>query len=620
MDKCLVNRLVTGLLVAGLVSPGVVLALDANIEGLEGEPAENLETYLDGLDAEQYSPQRLESEVRRLAGESLRVYGYYEPTFELRFDDRDAPEEVTIVVDPGEPVRIERLAFGLAGGAADDQPFQDAIDAYPQEEGDVLRHAPFDALRSQLSGLALERGYFDWRFTERRMEIRPWANSARLSLDLDSGPRYRFGPVRFHGQHIETERLQALAPFHEGKPYLASDIATFNQRLGQTEWFGSVSVRPLLDAGIGELALPPAPIGFLNALDVEGLPEAPPPEPRLSAEALAAAASLQAPAVPEVPIEVSVTPADRHQFEVGIGFATDVGPRMRFSWDQPWVNRYGHSLEHDLYLSGPEQEFSGVYNMPLDDPRRDSYRLQYGLRNEDNEDTETLEASVEFGRRWQFDNAWEQIVYLRATYEDFTQADLDNQVLLLYPGVRWTRTRSRNPTFPRWGDRQQISVQYSSEAWGSDAEFLRLDADTQWIRSLGDDYRFVGRVGAGSIVTDDFENIPPSLRFFAGGDTSVRGYGYETLSPENSDGELVGGEQRLVGSVEAQRRITGPWWLASFVDAGDAFTDWWPQELNTSAGLGVRWISPVGPIRFDVAHPFDSDDAYRIHFAIGPEF
>ncbi|WP_136246662.1 autotransporter assembly complex protein TamA [Halomonas borealis] len=620
MDKCFIKHLSLASLVACFAAPGAALAMDASIEGIDGAPADNLEVYLDGLEADQYSPQRLKAEIQRLAQESLKVYGYYEPTLEIAFDDPEAPSAVTLDVDPGEPVRIERLGFRLAGDAAEDPPFRAAIAGYPQEEGEVLLHAPFDALRSQLSGLALSRGYFDWSFTERRMEIRPWDHSARLSLALDSGPRHRFGPIHFRGQHIETERLEALAPFSEGQPYLAGDIATFNQRLGQTEWFSSVGVRPQLDAGVRELALPPPRRDFLQALDVAGLPPAPAPMPRLSAEALTAANDLRAPAVPEVPIEVTLTPADRHQFEVGVGFATDVGPRTRFSWDQPWVNRYGHSLNHDLYLSAPEQEFSGVYTMPLEDPRRDSYRLQYGLRNEDNEDTESLEASVEFGRRWQFDNAWEQIVYLRATYEDFTQADEDNQVLLLYPGVRWTRTRSRNPTFPTWGDRQQITLQYSSEAWGSSAEFLRMKADSQWIRSLGENYRFVGRVGAGSVVTDDFGDIPPSLRFFTGGDNSVRGYGYESLSPEDDEGQLTGGEQRLVASVEAQRRLTGKWWLAGFVDVGDAFTDWWPQELNTGAGLGLRWISPVGPIRLDVAHPFDNEDAFRLHFAIGPEF
>jgi translocation and assembly module TamA len=163
-------------------------------------------------------------------------------------------------------------------------------------------------------------------------------------------------------------------------------------------------------------------------------------------------------------------------------------------------------------------------------------------------------------------------------------------------------------------------VQYSSEAWGSDAEFLRVNGDTQWLRMLGDNHRFIGRLNVGAIETDDFKNVPTSLRFFAGGDNSVRGYSYESLSPKDARGRLIGGQQRFVASVEAQRRITGKWWLASFVDTGDAFTSWWPEELNTGAGLGVRWISPVGPIRFDVAHPFDNDDAYRIHFAIGPEF
>ncbi|RTR05085.1 outer membrane protein assembly factor [Halomonas nitroreducens] len=618
MENRRMRRLGAVLLCLGMAP--AALAIDARIEGVEEELADNVEVYLDGLDASQYRPERLEAEVRRLSQEALRVYGYYSPRLRVRFDDADAPTEVTVAIEPGEPVRIERLAFSLEGEAAEDRPFGEAIAAYPQAEGDVLRHAPFDALRSRLASLALERGYFDWRFDERRMEIRPWAHSARLSLTLDSGVRHRFGEVRFSGEHIEQDRLQSLVPFGEGAPYLASDIATLNQRLGETEWFGSVSVRPRLDAGIGRLALPEAPPGLYRALDAEGGSPLPPPAPRLSREALAAAGEVQAPAVPSVPIDVTVTPADRHQFEVGVGYATDVGPRARFAWDQPWVNRYGHSLDHDLYISGPEQQFSGTYRMPLENPRRDSYQLQYGLRNKDNEDTRALEASVEFGRRWKFDNAWEQLIYLRSTYEDFTQAGVSNQVVLLYPGVRWTRTRSRNPTFPTWGDRQQLTLQYSSEMWGSSAEFLRLNGDSQWIRMLGEDNRFIGRVGVGAIATDDFADIPPSLRFFTGGDNSVRGYAYESLSPEDEDGELIGGEQRFVASVEAQRRLTGKWWLASFVDVGDAFTEWWPEALNTGAGLGVRWISPVGPIRLDIAHPFDAEDAFRIHFAIGPEF
>ena len=596
-----------------------VLAIEATIEGVDDPLAENVRLYLDGLQAKQYSPARLESEVLQRSSEALRVYGYYSPRIEPRFDDPEAPTRVTLEIRPGEPVLIEVLELSVSGDAADDAPFNEAIDDFPLSEGDRLRHAPFDSLRSQLANLALERGYFNWRFTDRRMEVRPYANSARLYLALDSGQRHRFGDVTFQGHHIETARLENLAPFDSGEPYLASEVARFNQRLGQTEWFASVSVRPRLGRELALLALPDTDATWWQSLDVEGV-DPTDDGPRMAAEALVSAASLQRTEIPEVPIDVVVSPANRHQFEVGIGYSTDVGPRLRFTWDQPWVNRFGHGLDHDLYVSAPEQRFSGVYTLPLADPLRDSYRFQYGLRNKDNEDTRTLEGTVEAGRRWTFDNDWEQTLYVRGTYEDFTQAGVSNQVLLLYPGISWSRTRTRNPTFPTWGDRQRLSVEYSSDWWGSDAEFLRLTGDSEWIRTLGNDNRFIGRVGLGSIVTDDFADIPPSLRFFTGGDRSVRGYAYETLAPEDDEGRLVGGEQLLTVSLEGQRRITGKWWGAAFIDSGDAFSDWGPSDLNTGAGLGIRWISPVGPIRLDVAHPFDVDDAFRIHFAIGPEF
>jgi len=619
-ERCHVLRFAGCSLLIGLLGQAsIAVALDATIEGVDGEIADNIEVYLEGLDGEEYSADRLRAEVARLTQEATRVFGYYEPLLDISFDDPENPDDVFIRVDKGEAVKIEVLDITVVGEAAEDEPFRLAVDAYPQQEGDILLHAPYDSLKGKLSGLTLERGYFDWNWTDTRMEVRPWANSARIYLGLDSGPRYHYGNVSISGSHIVEERLRNLIPFEAGDLYLASDVAEYNNELGKTEWFKSISVRPRLERQKGALALP-AQDSWWYAVDTPGI-DAPYTGPRVTRQALASALALNPPDYPSMPIDVVVTPADRHQFEAGIGFATDVGPRLQFSWEQPWINRWGHSLDHQLYLSAPDQQFSGTYNMPLDDPLRDSYRLQYGLRNQDIEDTESFESTVDFGRRWLFDNDWEQIVYLRATYEDFTQADESNQVLLLYPGVQWSRTRTRNPQFPTWGDRQSLNLQYSSESWGSDAEFFRMTGDTAWIRKLGDDNRFIGRLGVGVIETSDFEDIPPSLRFFTGGDTSVRGYSYESLSPEDEDGQLTGGQNEFTASVEAQRRITGKWWGAAFVDAGDAFDEWWPSELNKSAGLGVRWISPVGPIRFDVAHPFDDeDDNYRLHFAIGPEF
>lgn len=605
------------------------LALEARIDGLDGDVADNVRYYLGELDAAQYDRRRLEGEVVRRTREAMRVYGYYEPRVRSRLDEQDPPRHVDLAIDPGPQVVIEVLDIRLEGEAAEDEPFRDTVDAFPLAEGDPLQHAPWDRMRNRLANLALERGYFDWSFTDRRMEVRPFDESARLYLTLDSGRRYAFGDIAIRGSHIVEDRLRNMAPFEPGGPYLAGQVALYAQRLGQTNWFSSVSVRPRLDAR-RELALAPATLGWWNAVATEGeatLPQAPSRQtemvsgPRLSATALAAAARLHAPERPSMPVDVVLAPADRHQFETGIGYATDVGPRLHFGWNQPWINRYGHSLDHDFFISQPEQRLTGTYLLPLDNPLRDQYRFQYGLRHRDNEDTRSNEATVELARRWEFDNRWVQTLFVRATYEDFTQGGEAESVFIYYPGVSWSRTRTRDPRFPTWGDRQRITFEYSDTSWGSGADFLRMTGNTEWIRMLGDDLRFVTRLAMGAIETSDFSQVPPSLRFFTGGDRSVRGYGFETLAPRNEEGLLRGGQQMLAGSVELQRRVTGNWWGAAFVDSGDAFDDWWPETLNTGAGLGVRWISPVGPVRFDIAHPFDDEEnSWRLHFAIGPEF
>lgn len=106
--------------------------------------------------------------------------------------------------------------------------------------------------------------------------------------------------------------------------------------------------------------------------------------------------------------------------------------------------------------------------------------------------------------------------------------------------------------------------------------------------------------------------------FFAGGDQSVRGYDYQTLSPRDDQGNREGGRYMFAGSLEYQYRIAERWRIATFVDQGNAFNSL-GDKMNTGAGFGVRWVSPVGPLRLDLAHAFDEDKGWRIHFSMGPE-
>lgn len=616
-----IKRLLTGSVLSLVCVSSSLWAFEVNVEGVEGEVSDNINAYIKALKVNEFTEARLEGEIRRRVAEAMRPFGYYEPDINLTLED--GKSGVNIQIDPGQPVTIEVLSLKLNGDASEDAPFVSAVEDFPLEQGDVLRHSPWDSLRDRLSTLALERGYFNWQFADRRMEVRPYLNSARLYMDFDSGRRYRFGDIHIRGSHIEPERLEKMRSFELNEPYLAESIAEYNQRLSETGWFKVVSVRPRLDDPAELMTVTPtersASMWWQEATGRE-MADGSPLIENISLDAMRSALKVSPSDNVSMPIDISVEPADRHQLEVGVGFATDVGPRMSFSWQQPWINRFGHSLDNDLYISAPEQRFSGEYSIPLDDPLKDSYELQYGIKHKDDNDTRTLEGSLKIARRWQFDNDWVQSVYVRTTFEDFTQGGESDQVWLVYPGVQWTRTRTREQRFPVWGDRQKLSIEYSDTFWGSDAQFLRINGDTQWVRMIGNDNRFVGGLGIGAIETDDFDRIPPSLRFFAGGDRSVRGYSYESLSPRNAEGRLRGGQQRLTASLEYQRRVTGNWWGAAFADTGDAFDNWAPDSLKTGAGLGVRWVSPVGPIRLDVAHPFDHEDDWRLHFSIGPEF
>ena len=113
--------------------------------------------------------------------------------------------------------------------------------------------------------------------------------------------------------------------------------------------------------------------------------------------------------------------------------------------------------------------------------------------------------------------------------------------------------------------------------------------------------RVLMRTDLGYTEVNDVTELPASIRFFAGGDSSVRGFAYESLGPEDSNGEVIGGRHLATGSLEYDHPLTEKWHLAAFTDAGNAFNDFDAFEPRHSAGIGIRWRSPLGPIRLDIA-------------------
>lgn len=189
--------------------------------------------------------------------------------------------------------------------------------------------------------------------------------------------------------------------------------------------------------------------------------------------------------------------------------------------------------------------------------------------------------------------------------------------MLLYPGASLSRMRQRGGAMPYWGDSQRYTIDISNTTWGSDIDFVVLQAQNVWIRTPWKGHRFVVRGHLGWIETNRFDKVPPDLRFFAGGDRSIRGYGYQKISPTNSQGKLTGASKLAVGSLEYQYNVTGNWWGAIFVDGGEAVNDFSKDDFKVGAGVGIRWVSPVGPIKLDIATPVGDPDYSKVQFYIG---
>lgn len=543
------------------------------IKGIDGALEDNVNAYLSSIPEDDYSTSlRFQARLEQSITEALNALGYYHA--KISYTITKDNDELIVNVKPGEPVRIKEMDVVISGEAEKDEEFTNLINKSRLKEGRILNQGEYDALKSGIRNLALQRGYFNGDFKLSRLEIVPELNEANVRLHYDSGIRYHFGTVEILGSQIWEDRVDSLRPFKTGEPYLVSDVGEYNQNLSNTDWFSSVFVEP-----------------DLSKLD-DGR---------------------------DLPIKVSLAPAAKNQLETGIGYSTDTGVRGTLKWKKPWVSARGHSFDTALSLSKPEQTITAGYKIPLDDVLHEYYQLQFGLKHLDNRDTESLESNLAVERHWITDGGWHKTLYVRHLYENFSQGLQEDGVQFVLPGASFSRTRTRGGNMPMWGDKQSVTVEYGDPALLSETRVLRLLGRTSWIRGIGQNHRGLFRLEGGANITDEFEKLSPSLRFFAGGDNNIRGYGYESISPTDASGALTGAKYMVTSTLEYQYRVTGNWWGAVFYDIGDAFNE--TPVWKSGAGVGIRWASPVGPVSFDFAWGLDSepDPEFRIHFSLGPE-
>ncbi|MEE3936907.1 autotransporter assembly complex family protein [Pseudomonas viridiflava] len=538
--------------------------LKANIEGYVGELGERNAQALRNfsLGAEQQ------------AEKAAQALGYYQAQIYSEIQNGENPRLI-IKVLPGEPIRLRNVVVRVEGPAASLKAFKvprsDALKA-----GAVLNHGHYEDAKRLIQNQASRYGFFRGRFTSQRLAIDPRAGVADIELVYDSGPRYSLGKVMFSGDSpFDEDLLKRMVPFKENTPYDSQLIAELNQAMQASGYFEGVRVDAAPTAAVGQV----------------------------------------------IPVTVQLETRKPRTMGLGLGFSTDVGVRGKANWTRHWANAQGHSYGFESELSAPRQNVGLWYDVPLDPPLTDKLRFAGGYQYEEIAGTDSLSKLLTVGPEWhsKLPSGWERVISLKWQREEYRLGDDSGLSTLLMPGISYSYLRSDDRIDPHKGYRLQFDAQVAKEGLGSDANLVRGNVLLKGLTTVAQNHRFLGRVQFGGNFTDGYTSIPPSLRFFAGGDQSVRGYDYQTLSPTNSDGDRIGGRYMVAGSVEYQYSIAEKWRLATFVDQGNSFNNLDLPSLKTGVGFGVRWVSPVGPLRLDLAHPLDDDGGVRLHFSMGPE-
>ncbi|HKR76338.1 MAG TPA: BamA/TamA family outer membrane protein [Rhodanobacter sp.] len=575
------------LMFTSLAQAGVQLVVRGVNEPLQQAIAASVElSQYAHRDVSEAQIRRLYAQAPAQAKAALEPYGYYEADVSPQLQQVGKDWKVTLDVRTGEPVKVATVDVQLDAAALALPSIRRARNAIQRMRGKRLDDATYDATRDALSAALTASGFLDAKLVTHRVEVNTAQRSAAIKLAWQVGRRYRYGAVHFEGSQFNEGFLDRYVPFKSGDYFDQDQLLQLQQALNGADYFAVVNVLPQVDE------------------KADG----------------------------KVDIKVELAPAKRTIYTGGPFIGTDTGFGVRGGMERRWVNRRGHKWKNELVLAQRLKTLSTLYSVPMpgDNQRSFNYGANFRDANTSTSQSRTLELVANETRLW---HGWTRTLGLHALSGTFTVGKRGDEPdstpgiergssTLLFAEASLARKQADNFDFVHNGWSLSFAARSTAGGLLSSASFSQLTADAKWIRAFGAKKRnrLILRGSAGYTWTDDFAALPPQLRFFAGGDRSVRGYGYQSIGPENSYGRVLGGTSLLVASAEVEHYFTRNWGIATFIDAGNAFdgTDYRPK-LGT--GIGVRWRSPVGMIRVDLGTPIhDSQHSgVVLHLVIGPD-
>lgn len=520
--------------------------------------------------------ERLVAEARRAATEALAAEGHFSATVQSQIET--PPGEAVVVrlsVEPGARTHVADVDLRFRGPVVDNEEGRKRL-AIVQERWRLAPGAPFrqvdwdSAKADALARLARGR-YAAASIAESEARIDPAERSAHLKLQLDSGPVFHAGPTVVSGlKRYPAAVVENLNPLRTGEPYDALKLDLFQRRLLETRYFSAVHF----------------------AID---------PDPEHAAAA---------------PLKVNVIEAPSQRIDTGISFSTDT--RLGLTVDYSNVDVFDSAWRFRPRLSLNEKEQELLLNLDTP-PRPGGFWNTYStrLQRRDIEGEVTREAMVGFARNWGLESTPSQFSVSAHLERRSVEGVISEDNYAVYAGYRKTFRTTEDLVSPRHGVLGTAEIGASVPGLSS-REFVRARGKVNWLLPFGPRNDVLVRAEAGVVIAESRSGIPSSFLFRTGGDQSIRGYAFESVGVAQGLA-TVGGRYLALASAELTRWITESLGAAVFVDAGDAFDDPAAFTLAIGYGVGVRWRSPIGPLRADLAYG-ERSEKVRLHFSVGYTF
>ena len=555
--------------------------VDVSITGLEDPLLGNVQSSL-SVFKHQDDERMTESTVNHLykkiepeVKKALEPFGYYAPDIQKEIRKEGNVWFVDIRIAKGEPVLISEVDIRITGAGKDDESLRKEISRFkfPLRQGDILDHQQYEKGKKSLSSKVIAFGYRNVIFKKSLLRVNRRQLSAKIELILDTGPRYMFGKTEFDVDFISTRLLNRMLPYKEGEPYSPRKIVQMRQAFLNSDYFSQVDVS-IADVPHGEL---------------------------------------------EVPVKISLRQKNPNKYGIGVGYGTDTGLRGSLEWTNRLLNKYGHQFNMLIQPSERKSNFGIVYTIPIYDPRSERVSLLGKWEKEyfDTTETEARYATVSYDHIGEKN---EYSIYLEYLDEDYEIGLENGHATFLYPGFKTTWRWADDRLKTKRGLRLGLEVKGGSQDIMSDASFVQTSVKSKAIVSFLSQWRVIGRFDLGWTNVEDVKDLSPSLRFYAGGDQSVRGFDYKSIGPTDAEGNVTGGSHLLTYSVEIERLLFGSWSAAIFFDSGDAMNSLSDLDLHNGIGAGIRWNAPFGQVRIDVANGVsETDNSWRLHFNVGAD-